>query len=174
MPAVRESALVRAIASSPDSNVGMVVTAELRPPRADLGSAVKGFKKGMNDEEEEDKDKDAKQLRSEQPDAGTLKIGAVTIHDSQPSSALSVTQVVQRSSNVGVAKIALAMPREERHALFRRLGFGAPPQFGFPGEAGGRLRIVRPPALVARAFELTGLHEVLDLTDDRDQALAGR
>jgi anti-sigma B factor antagonist len=41
-------------------------------------------------------------------------------------------------------------------------------------EAGGRLRIVRPPALVARAFELTGLHEVLDLTDDRDQALAGR
>ncbi len=40
MPAVRESALVRAIASSPDSNGGMVVTAELRPPRADLGSAA--------------------------------------------------------------------------------------------------------------------------------------
>jgi anti-sigma B factor antagonist len=39
-------------------------------------------------------------------------------------------------------------------------------------EAGGRLRIVRPPALVARAFELTGLDEVLDLTDDREQALA--
>lgn len=40
MPAVRESALVRAIASSTDSNGGMVVTAELRPPRADLGSAA--------------------------------------------------------------------------------------------------------------------------------------
>jgi anti-sigma B factor antagonist len=40
-------------------------------------------------------------------------------------------------------------------------------------EAGGRLRIVRPPALVARAFELTGLDEVLDLADDREQALAG-
>jgi len=40
-------------------------------------------------------------------------------------------------------------------------------------ETGGRLRIVRPPPLVARAFELTGLDEVLDLRDDREQALAG-
>lgn len=39
-------------------------------------------------------------------------------------------------------------------------------------EAGGRLRIVRPPALVARAFELTGLDEVLEFADDREQALA--
>jgi sec-independent protein translocase protein TatA len=41
---------------------------KLKTIGADLGSAVKGFKKGMTDEEEE-KDKDAKQLRSEQPDA---------------------------------------------------------------------------------------------------------
>ncbi len=41
-------------------------------------------------------------------------------------------------------------------------------------ESGGRLRIVRPPALVSRAFELTGLDEVLDLCDDREQALARR
>ena len=41
-------------------------------------------------------------------------------------------------------------------------------------ERGGRLRIVRPPALVARAFEVTGLDEVLDMRDDREQALAGR
>jgi sec-independent protein translocase protein TatA len=42
---------------------------KLKTIGADLGSAVKGFKKGMTDEEEDDKDKDAKQLRSEQPDA---------------------------------------------------------------------------------------------------------
>ena len=41
-------------------------------------------------------------------------------------------------------------------------------------ERGGRLRIVRPPPLVARAFELTGLDEVLDMRDDREQAFAGR
>ena len=39
-------------------------------------------------------------------------------------------------------------------------------------ESGGRLRVVRPPALVARAFELTGLDDVLELRDDREQALA--
>jgi 5,10-methylenetetrahydrofolate reductase len=42
MPAVRESALVRAIRSSLDSapRVPLVVTAELRPPRAELGTAA--------------------------------------------------------------------------------------------------------------------------------------
>ena len=39
-------------------------------------------------------------------------------------------------------------------------------------ERGGRLRVVRPPTLVARAFEVTGLDTVLDLRDDREQALA--
>ena len=39
-------------------------------------------------------------------------------------------------------------------------------------EAGGRLRIVRPPTLVGRAFALTGLDEVFDLYDDRGAALA--
>src|SRR5688500_5728147 len=42
MPAVRESALVRAIASASNENEGtpLVVTAELRPPRAELGTAA--------------------------------------------------------------------------------------------------------------------------------------
>jgi anti-sigma B factor antagonist len=38
-------------------------------------------------------------------------------------------------------------------------------------EADGRLRLVRPPHLVGRAFELTGLDEVLDFYDDRETAL---
>ena len=41
-------------------------------------------------------------------------------------------------------------------------------------ERGGWLRIVRPPPLVGRVFELTGLDQVLDMRDDREQALAGR
>ncbi len=39
-------------------------------------------------------------------------------------------------------------------------------------EAGGVLRVVRPPQTVGRAFELTGLDEVLELYDDRESALA--
>jgi sec-independent protein translocase protein TatA len=41
---------------------------KLKTIGADLGSAVKGFKKGM-DSDEDEKDADAKQLRSEKPDA---------------------------------------------------------------------------------------------------------
>src|SRR5262249_44431210 len=71
---------------------------------------------------------------------GTLTIGAYTIHDSHKEAALTVTQVIQKSSNVASAKIALGLPREEMHELFRRVGFGAAPHLGFPGEATGKLR----------------------------------
>jgi cell division protein FtsI (penicillin-binding protein 3) len=71
---------------------------------------------------------------------GKLTIGTQTISDSHPLGALTVSQVIQKSSNIGAAKLALQLPREEMHALFRRVGFGAQPQLGFPGEASGRLR----------------------------------
>ncbi len=71
---------------------------------------------------------------------GKLTIAGYTISDSQPAAALSVKQVIQKSSNVGAARIALSLPREEMHALFRRVGFGVAPQLGFPGEASGKLR----------------------------------
>jgi len=71
---------------------------------------------------------------------GTLTIANYTIHDSHPGGTLSVAQVIQKSSNVGAAKIALGLPREEMHGMFRRVGFGIAPKLGFPGEAAGRLR----------------------------------
>jgi cell division protein FtsI (penicillin-binding protein 3) len=73
---------------------------------------------------------------------GRLTIANYTIRDAhaEKDGALSVAQVVQKSSNVGAAKIALSLPREEMHAMFRRAGFGAAPGLGFPGEAAGRLR----------------------------------
>jgi len=71
---------------------------------------------------------------------GRLTIANHTIHDAHPGGAMSVAQVIQKSSNVGAAKIALSLPREEMRELFRRVGFGAPPQLGFPGEAAGKVR----------------------------------
>jgi cell division protein FtsI (penicillin-binding protein 3) len=50
---------------------------------------------------------------------------------------------LQKSSNVGAAKLALALPGEAMWDLFRRVGFGAPPQMGFPGAAAGKLRPYR-------------------------------
>ncbi len=71
---------------------------------------------------------------------GKLTIANYTISDAHPSGALSVAQVIQKSSNVGAAKIALGLQREEMWDMFKRVGFGAPPALGFPGEAHGRLR----------------------------------
>jgi cell division protein FtsI (penicillin-binding protein 3) len=71
---------------------------------------------------------------------GTLTIANYTIHDAHPGGNMTLSQVIQKSSNVGVAKIALGLPREEMHAMFKRAGFGTAPRLGFPGEATGRLR----------------------------------
>ncbi len=71
---------------------------------------------------------------------GQLTIGKATIHDAHPSGALTVAQVIQKSSNVGAAKLALGLPSETLWRVFNRVGFGMPPQSGFPGEVSGRLR----------------------------------
>ena len=71
---------------------------------------------------------------------GQLAIGKATIHDAHPLGALTVAQVIQKSSNIGAAKMALALPSEVLWNMFQKVGFGAPPQSGFPGEVSGRLR----------------------------------
>ena len=71
---------------------------------------------------------------------GSLTIGNRTIHDAHPQGALTVSQVIQKSSNVGAAKMALALPSETMWGLFKQVGFGAQPQSGFPGEVSGVLR----------------------------------
>jgi cell division protein FtsI (penicillin-binding protein 3) len=71
---------------------------------------------------------------------GTLTIGRATIHDAHREGALTVEQVIQKSSNVGAAKIALSLPAETMWQTLSATGFGATPMTGFPGEVSGRLR----------------------------------
>ncbi len=71
---------------------------------------------------------------------GRLTIGNATISDAHPHGLLTVAQVIQKSSNVGVAKIASVFAPEEMWQMFDALGFGQPLRLGFPGEVGGRLR----------------------------------
>lgn len=71
---------------------------------------------------------------------GRLVVGNATIHDAHPHGVLTVAQVIQKSSNVGSAKMALSMPAETMWDMFDSLGFGTPLKLGFPGEVGGRLR----------------------------------
>jgi cell division protein FtsI (penicillin-binding protein 3) len=74
---------------------------------------------------------------------GYMTLARYTIRDVHPVPVLSVAQVLQKSSNVGAAKIALSLPRELMWDLFRRVGFGTAPELGFPGAAAGKLRDYR-------------------------------
>lgn len=71
---------------------------------------------------------------------GYLRIGTATIHDAHPNQVLTVSQVIQKSSNVGSAKMALELNREQLWNTYLQLGFGSPTKIGFPGEAAGKVR----------------------------------
>jgi cell division protein FtsI (penicillin-binding protein 3) len=71
---------------------------------------------------------------------GKMTIGTATISDAHVHGTLTVAQVIQKSSNIGSAKLALGMKPEEMWTMFDSLGFGIPLKLGFPGEVGGRLR----------------------------------
>ncbi len=71
---------------------------------------------------------------------GSVTITGATIHDSHPHGALTVQQVIQVSSNVGTAKIAMQMQPSEMWNTFSQAGFGQKPQIEFPGAVSGRLR----------------------------------
>ncbi len=71
---------------------------------------------------------------------GTLTIGKATIRDAHAEGLLTVHQIIQKSSNVGSAKVALSLPAEAMWDTFNAVGFGAAPRLGFPGEAPGKVR----------------------------------
>ena len=48
--------------------------------------------------------------------------------------------MIQKSSNVGAAKIALSLPSATLWQMLSDAGFGTAPNTGFPGEVAGRLR----------------------------------
>jgi cell division protein FtsI (penicillin-binding protein 3) len=71
---------------------------------------------------------------------GSITITGSTIKDAHPHGVLSVAQVVQKSSNVGTVKLAMAMSSREMWELYSQAGFGRKPQLEFPGAVTGRLR----------------------------------
>ncbi|MFC3108627.1 peptidoglycan D,D-transpeptidase FtsI family protein [Undibacterium arcticum] len=75
-----------------------------------------------------------------QTSPGRMTIGTATIGDSHAHGLLSVSQIIQKSSNIGTAKIALQMPPQDMWEMFTTVGFGQQPRFGFPGAVAGRVR----------------------------------
>ena len=75
-----------------------------------------------------------------QTSPGTLKIGSDTIHDTHLMGELTVAEMIQKSSNVASAKIALTLDKQLMWNFYNQLGLGHIEGVGFPGEAAGRLR----------------------------------
>ncbi len=71
---------------------------------------------------------------------GLLMVGRRKIHDSHPESMLTVAQVIQKSSNIGSAKIALSLNPQILWQSLSDNGFGIQTGSNFPGEAVGKLR----------------------------------
>ncbi|MER0170608.1 MAG: penicillin-binding protein 2 [Nitrosomonas sp.] len=71
---------------------------------------------------------------------GMWQVGRKTIRDVSNKGELTVAQIIQQSSNVGTAKIALSLESQTMWEMFNRSGFGALTNSGFPGEASGILR----------------------------------
>ncbi|MCW8827207.1 MAG: penicillin-binding transpeptidase domain-containing protein [Gammaproteobacteria bacterium] len=71
---------------------------------------------------------------------GRLKLAGFTIRDFRDYGTIDVTTVMQKSSNVGMSKIAMALDSGDMWGMLSGLGFGYDSGSHFPGESSGRLK----------------------------------
>ena len=71
---------------------------------------------------------------------GSVVISGIPIRDAHPYGALSVEQVIQKSSNIGTVRMAMNLPPREMWEMFTQVGMGQKPQLDFPGAVTGKLR----------------------------------
>ena len=70
---------------------------------------------------------------------GRIRVGPKVYPDPRNYGLISMTRVLQKSSQVGVTKIALDLGHEPIWDVFNRFGIGQSPGTGFPGESAGTL-----------------------------------
>ena len=68
---------------------------------------------------------------------GYMKVGSSMVHDARNYGLIDIKTLLQKSSNVGASKIALAIPEKALQHMQEALGFGEITGSGFPGEAAG-------------------------------------
>ena len=65
-------------------------------------------------------------------------VGPKPITDTHPYGNLTVSEIIQKSSNIGTAKIAMnSLSSEEMWDFYTAVGLGQAPKIGFPGAVGG-------------------------------------
>ena len=154
LPMVREGGWLGAVVMDPhsgdilamadvptfDPNQFQRVSAALRRNRVvvdtfEPGSTIKAFSAAA-----------ALQHRTANPDTaydchgGSYRVGRHTIHDSKPHRILTLRQVLAKSSNIGVAKLAAELGALRLSEMLVASGFGSRTGVPLPGERSGRIR----------------------------------
>jgi cell division protein FtsI (penicillin-binding protein 3) len=70
---------------------------------------------------------------------GFFKVGVKIFEDEHDLGAINIATVLAKSSNVGMAHIALSLPPQEIWTTLTHLGFGEVSTSGYPGESAGLL-----------------------------------
>ncbi|MBE0509700.1 MAG: penicillin-binding protein 2 [Chromatiales bacterium] len=71
---------------------------------------------------------------------GMLRVGGFTIRDIRDYGRLSLSEVLEKSSNVGASRVAMSIEPKRLWDTYVRFGFGYDTASRYPGEAQGRLR----------------------------------
>lgn len=71
---------------------------------------------------------------------GQMKVGRSLIRDVHPYDALSLFDVVVRSSNIGMSRVGFLFGKDRLRAVLAGFGFGQPVTLGLPGSTAGILR----------------------------------
>lgn len=84
-------------------------------------------------------------VRPQEPiycERGSYAVGRRIVHDHHAYDVLSFTEVIERSSNIGCAKIAERLGKQRFAEAVARFGFGRPTGIDLPGEVAGLVRPV--------------------------------
>ncbi len=82
---------------------------------------------------------------------GWMVLNGHRIHDTHFLGKLSIQKILQKSSNVGIARLALDFPAMHLLHTLEQFGFGHPTESGFPGEQGGYLPLDKKLSPLAQA-----------------------
>ena len=82
---------------------------------------------------------------------GHVSLGPFVVRDTHPHGDMTVSEVIQKSSNIGAMRMGLMFQPREMWELYASVGFGQKPQIGFPGVVGGRLKSLKQLDEITRA-----------------------
>lgn len=85
-------------------------------------------------------------------DNGTYQFRNVKIRDTHPHKYLNVAEIIEQSSNIGIAKLVQRISDDEFYKYLRGFGFGNLTSIQLPGEAAGKLKKPTTWSKISKAY----------------------